>query len=601
MSCETKRFVLISDLHAHPWSAFSIGDGRNNSRLLRTLSVLMASLEHAHQHNIPWVFAGDLVHTAGYALNVVLAELRTTLAAPAYADVEKVAIWGNHDARSIGGKITLDQTVFATLQHAVPNLYMLNSEIRTLRNGLTITGAGYQAHANLLEFGPEADVGVYHQTVRGSVAPNGFIFEEGIDPGELRKRHSFSVVGHIHHPQLIRQGILVPGSPEHHNFGDIGEHGWWDVGIGDGNNQAEFFSGHSPKFLTVDMPEQVLDDGNFYRVRSVPEGARLPDGVVAIAPSPTIVTSRNLLHGVSQTDQVLRVWLGHETPPKGQYDEYMTVGQELLHDQEPTHLRDARVRNIQLHNFCCFADEELTLRDGLWLITGKGKHYPSNGAGKSTLVGEALYWLLFGRTTKGLAADEVVRWGADDCAVRAAIDIDGGVVAEDNQGSTLIVERKRTSSNSSLTIMQDGYDWEATSVTEMTAKLNRYLGITPEIFQNLAYFSQEKLLLFSSATDGERKNVLADLIGLSTYQTASTAAAAQVAAEQDKIIEQRARVDELEERAEAQRSTVEGMQAYCIAWDTQHKQMCQEAELRIHELDQQAEELSGQSSSCQGR
>ena len=68
-----KRFVLLSDLHSHPWSAFAKGDGLHNSRLRQSLNILEASLIKAEEEAIPWVFAGDLVHTAGYALNTVMA------------------------------------------------------------------------------------------------------------------------------------------------------------------------------------------------------------------------------------------------------------------------------------------------------------------------------------------------------------------------------------------------------------------------------------------------------------------------------------------------------------------------------------------------
>jgi len=162
------------------------------------------------------------------------------------------------------------------------------------------------------------------------------------------------------------------------------------------------------------------------------------------------------------------------------------------------------------------------MQPGIHLVTGIGRDYPSNGAGKSSLIGEALYWLLFGRTTKGLLADEVIRWGEKECTVRATF------VMEDK--IHLVATRRRGPEGHTLCVSdQDACRWEATSVNEMTTKLGHYLGITPEIFQNLAYFSQEKLLLFSSATDGERKNVLADLIGLRAYQDASTEAGVKVA------------------------------------------------------------------------
>ncbi|KKK93131.1 hypothetical protein LCGC14_2695930, partial [marine sediment metagenome] len=107
------RFVLLSDLHSHPWSAFSKGDGLKNTRLRRSLNILEASLQRAEAVGVPWAFAGDLVHTAGYALNTVLAAIIEIFLR--YPDVPKIVVWGNHDARGIGGSITVDQTVWASL------------------------------------------------------------------------------------------------------------------------------------------------------------------------------------------------------------------------------------------------------------------------------------------------------------------------------------------------------------------------------------------------------------------------------------------------------------------------------------------------------
>jgi len=527
-----KRFVVLSDLHAHPWSAFAKGDGLHNSRLIRSLRILDASLVYAEKEGIPWVFAGDLVHTAGYTLNVVSAGVANVLYD--HPDVEKVVIWGNHDARGVGGKITVEQTIFASLIHAI-SMTILDPTVDPvvqLANGITIAGAGYQPRPELLEFAPPADVGLYHQTVRGSIAPNGFVFEEGIEAQELIDRYRLSIVGHIHHPQQINapkgQGILIPGAPEHQNFGDREEYGWWVVTMPEGkkgNPRLEFIPGGSPEFRTVETPREVQADGHFYRVRVVLQGDTLPEGAIVVAPSPTTIEHRDALRGVAGTEETLQVWLSAQ-PPVGDVAKYLSVGRELLVAEDPTRLRNVQLTSLRLHNFCCFADQELVVRQGLWLITGRGKDYPSNGAGKSSLIGEALYWLIFGRTTKGLGADEVIRWSTKQCEVTGSFE-------EGNE--TLIVTRRRGPDGHTLSVVEGisstqdvGAVWEAASVNEMTDKLGRYLGLTPQIFQNLAYFSQEKLLLFSSATDGERKNVLADLIGLNAYQQASSAAGARV-------------------------------------------------------------------------
>lgn len=563
-----KQFVLLSDLHAHPWSAFATGDGLRNSRLRTALDILDASLERAHELDVPWVFAGDLVHTAGSTLNTVLAGVTQVLGQ--WPNVPKIVVWGNHDARGRGGKITADQTMFAALAYAIPMTILDPSIIGGAEiesGGITFAGAGYQPRIDLLDKVSSTEVGIYHQTVRGSTAPNGFVLEEGLDPQVIIARHRLSIVGHVHHPQQIGapagQGILIPGAPEHHNFGDHGDRGWWVITLPDiGNPELEFVSAGSPQFLTVETPADVQANGNFYRIRNMPAGTVLPDGVVAVAPTPTTIKHRDTLRGVSETEQILQIWLTTQPPAEGvDKQAYLAAGRELLVTQDPRQLRDVRVTELCLHNFCCFEDQDITIQRGLWLITGRGRDYPSNGAGKSSLIGEALYWLLFGRTTKGLSADEVIRWGATECRVWAAFE-------HDSVGPTLIVTRRRGPEGHTLTVEQDGHEWEATSVNEMTTKLGHYLGITPEIFQNLAYFSQEKLLLFSSATDGERKNVLADLIGLQAYQDASSSAGAQMAAHTSDRLEWATRSEMLERQLEQLEETVLDGKVRADQWET---------------------------------
>jgi len=101
----------------------------------------------------------------------------------------------------------------------------------------------------------------------------------------------------------------------------------------------------------------------------------------------------------------------------------------------------------------------------------------------------------------------------------------------------------------------------------MTQKLSRHLGLTPEIYQNLGYFSQEKVLLFASATDGERKGILSDLIGLSGYQEASTSAASHLFASEEKKQILHAKLDAHEEHRASLDDDVENICSLGNEWE----------------------------------
>lgn len=519
-----RKFVLLSDLHLHPWAAFSKGEGSSNTRLQHSLRVLTASLEKAQELRCSWVFGGDIVHTAGYTLNYVMAELVTVLLA--YPEVQKLVIWGNHDARGIGGKIKLNQTVMATLKRAVPNLFILDESGVVGCQGLTFSGASYQPRPEFIQWGQRSDVGVYHQTVQGTKTPNGFELEEGIPAKTLMALHRVAVVGHVHHWQYhpaagLGQLLLIPGSPEQHNFGDTGDHGWWIIQVPEdpaSYPSVKLMSGGSPSFATVDSPGDVRSDGNFYRVRSVGAGESLPDNAAVIASAPNAVEQRNVLNG-AHGEQVVEAWTKiepHTLDPQA----VLAAGKELLDVREATNLRPFRLTRLHLKNFCSYGNVDIPIEPGTRLVIGKGKDFPSNGAGKSTLF-EAIYWLLFGSTTKGQTGDEVIRWGTKECSVEALL--------QDLEGATVHIVRSRgTKSQLHVTFGdKSGFgaqEVEGKSVTEITEKLHKFLGITPDLFKALGYFSQEDLILFASATDGKRKDMLADLIGLGAYQDASTAA-----------------------------------------------------------------------------
>lgn len=564
-SAGASKFVLLSDLHAHPWAAFSKGIGAKNDRLQRALGILRRSLAQASAEGVTWVFAGDMFHTAGFTFNEVIEAVAEVFAD--FDEVVKLVVWGNHDARGVGGQITFGQTALATLSRTAKNFFVLDPSlggVYTDKGGLTFSGAGYQPRSDLLVYGEPADIGVYHQTVRGVKSPTGFRLEEGIPAEELLKRHRVSVVGHVHHWQYHDQKkagriIHVPGSPEHHNFGDMGEHGWWIVAVPPkGDATFTFMPGGSPEFRTVATPEDAKDDGNFYRVQNAPPGSILTADAIAIAPTPTAIQSRDALRG-ARGDQTLEVWLRTE-PPAAELptDRFLAIGRGLLGAQEVGTLRPLRLTKVELHNFCSYADAELHVSPGTKLVLGHGRDYPSNGAGKSTLF-EAVYWALFGRMTKGLTGDEVIRRGTSECAVTASF-----ATAND----WLTVTRTRGKASRLVVETPDGI-LEGKSVVEVTEKLSQHLGLTPELYQALGYFSQERLLLFASATDGDRKDMLADLIGLSAFQEASAAAFKKCSELEGILHKTTALRDAAEQRAKSEQARLEANDARVAQWETE--------------------------------
>lgn len=524
---KVKNIVVVGDLHLHFWSAFASGHGAENTRFQKTLENLRLSLDKARELKCPWLQAGDWVHTVGFTRNAVLTYLIELLTE--YGDVEKFTVWGNHDARTAGDQVRQEETVVEVLRQTRVVIVLNGGVVHETRNGLRIYGEGYQPNPGNLKIchiepgALIADVGLFHQTVVGSQLPSGMRMEGGLPPGYLFSAFKLAVVGDIHKPQHFSDGefknILVPGSLEQHNFGDLEPRGWWvvdvDLPLIPFTASCRFFPSTSPKFLTVEGPKDVKKDGNFYRVTSPCHPSELPEGVVAVASPPVSVVERNAIAPGASTREVLESWIKLVPPSVSTPTAVIEEGLRLLEAEGPVTLRPIRLRKAVLHNFLCYSEAVFEIKDGVTLVTGSARDYTSNGAGKTTLF-EAIFWALFGRTTKGVGAEEVIQRGKDATVVELVFD-------------DLKVARTRNKNGESELAVHEGDTdkvWGGTP-KDVTAALQKFLGLTPELFQALTYFSQSRLVLFSQATDSERKGMLSDLCGLEIYQSAATAARAQ--------------------------------------------------------------------------
>ncbi|HXC05555.1 MAG TPA: AAA family ATPase, partial [Bacteroidia bacterium] len=125
------------------------------------------------------------------------------------------------------------------------------------------------------------------------------------------------------------------------------------------------------------------------------------------------------------------------------------------------------IEQITLFNFRSFRGEhkiKLPTNPGLYLITGDNQAEPrlaGNGVGKSTLF-DAVNWCLYGHTTRGLKAGDVVNWDERTCSVTAVLK-----VSKDR------ITIKRSQSPNSLTLDGKPVSQDA---------LEEHLRIGPEAF-----------------------------------------------------------------------------------------------------------------------
>lgn len=149
-----------------------------------------------------------------------------------------------------------------------------------------------------------------------------------------------------------------------------------------------------------------------------------------------------------------------------------------------------RLETITCENFLSVQRVTLSLSSGVTAFVG------TNGAGKTALL-EAVYFALYGDTTRG-GVKSILRRGAKSASVSLTIAHDG---------KTYIVQRTRTSSGSTLSVLRNGVALgEGRTATLLQETLERELGLPDsEAFLSVRYFAQGRMQGVGALTDAVLK------------------------------------------------------------------------------------------------
>ena len=159
-----------------------------------------------------------------------------------------------------------------------------------------------------------------------------------------------------------------------------------------------------------------------------------------------------------------------------------------------------RVSRIRLEGFGPHDSLDVTLPEtGLVLITGH------NGAGKSTMI-EAASWSVWGKTLRGAPMYR----SKEACSV--TLETDAGTV-----------QRARTASGRGSVRLVDaaGLDTEFDTAADAQVALSQVFGAS-DVWRRTHVFSSNDPVLFSAASDGDKKRLLELLLGLDKFDRALT-------------------------------------------------------------------------------
>ena len=497
------KIGLISDTHFNLWQSFGYcHEDRISKRLLQQRDNFIQAISYFKKEKVDCIgFGGDWGHTVGTVSNEVLnisSDLLHNL------DIPIFFACGNHDTnvRISPKHHHLITNILDSFRAKAPDMKALYKEVYIVNFQDAVDYDVIKGYSLVL----------IHKTPVGAKLGN-YTFGEGVNWRKLAANNKFVAFGHIHQMQKLSDNCFIIGSPMQLSFGDKGSRGVWVVETTD--NTCDFHKLDYPEFITVDAPDKIKDDGNYYKLL----GARLKvdnDNVISVV-IPEVFEER-----IKSQDfnGIIHEWLDINKKD----NTYFEIVQDILEEKVSLlkEFYNGRIASVSITNFLSVGNVSYDVpKGGFTLVSGDSDSFSSNGSGKSSIIGEAICWALFGETTKGLKGDDVIRNRPDqqdDCLVRV-------VLAHMDNGGTAPVERYITVERSrslGLVVTHSGLPPVfGMKQDDMQRGLENILGFDKSVFLSSVYFSQENLLMMAKMSDSEKTNMITDLLGFAQYDDLS--------------------------------------------------------------------------------
>jgi exonuclease SbcC len=221
---------------------------------------------------------------------------------------------------------------------------------------------------------------------------------------------------------------------------------------------------------------------------------------------------------------------------------------------------------LELHNFLAYRDPPMLILDGVHVACLAGE----NGAGKSSIL-DAITWSLWGKARSN-SPDDLIHQGETEMRVALTF-------LQGEERFRVIRQRKSGKRGSSILELQ-AWDntvdsWRGLSDATMRgtqAKIDELLRLDYDTFVNSAFLLQGRADEFTTKTPAQRKQVLANILGLTVWELYEGRV-------RDRINASRAGIERLEGRlAEIDRE---------LSQRDQYEKELKEAEARANTLGEQ--------------
>ena len=208
---------------------------------------------------------------------------------------------------------------------------------------------------------------------------------------------------------------------------------------------------------------------------------------------------------------------------------------------------------LKLKNFLSYRDDVPILHlEGVHVACLSG----ANGHGKSALL-DAITWALWGKA-RGQSQEQLLHQGSQEMAVELEFEARG-----QQYRVTRRYVRVRGQGRSSLELAfaaGDGYRAiTSDTILQTEAKIKQLIGMDYDTFINSAFLLQGRAHEFSMSTPGQRKEVLARVLGLDLYDRLEDRAKAAARKVHEKLVTVNLNIEKLEEQASQRRELEQGL------------------------------------------
>ncbi|OQA43249.1 MAG: Nuclease SbcCD subunit C [Chloroflexi bacterium ADurb.Bin325] len=234
---------------------------------------------------------------------------------------------------------------------------------------------------------------------------------------------------------------------------------------------------------------------------------------------------------------------------------------------------------LKLHNFMCYREEQSLDFSGIHLACLTG----DNGHGKSALL-DAMTWALWGRA-RARRDDELIALGESEMWV----DLEFGLGPQRYRVWRQRSTKGRGRTDLHLYVWNAGREeWQLLdegNVNERQAQIIRTLRMEYDTFVNSAFLLQGRADSFTVKTASERKQILADILGLSRYDLYEERAKEEVRLHKERAIHVQGEIGGIDHalarRGEYEAGLADARQAVSRAVDTLRAAEAQQTALRL--------------------